>query len=219
MTANANETLRSRLDGALATYDRSGAVRFALDAVASDAVSMPELYALLGELMSDVGARWQAGTAAVWEEHLASATVRTIVEALYPTVQRLASAASGGRTVVLACPENEAHDLRLRMLSDRFDLAGWRTLYLGADTPAGDIAAAAETVGAELIVLSVSTHLQRTRLRETLETLRPTVPQVRVSVAQPAFSHDHPQTLGDLLFDPEEFFGTTAGPHATRSED
>jgi methanogenic corrinoid protein MtbC1 len=218
MTVDATEALRGRLEGALADRDRPGAVRVALDAVASDAISVTDLYALLGELMSDVGARWQAGTAAVWEEHLASATARTIMEALYPTVQRLASAASG-RRVVLACPENEAHDLRLRMLSDRFDLAGWRTLYLGADTPAGDIAAAAETVGAELVVLSVSTHLQRTRLRETLETLRPTVPQVRVSVAQPAFSHDHPQTLGDLLFDPEEFFGTATGPYATRPED
>jgi MerR family transcriptional regulator, light-induced transcriptional regulator len=209
MDSSAAHSLQTLLDDALAIRDKPAAVRAALHAVESGALTVPELYRLLGGLMTQVGDRWQSGEVQVWQEHLASATVRTIVEELYPVVLRLAARERNGRTVVLACPENESHDLGLRMLSDRFELAGWDTCYLGADTPAAEIAAAAAAMRADLIVLSVSTHFNRIGLTAAVDTIHAVLPEARVVVGGPAF---RTRPAGDTLFDVEEFLGSPDAP-------
>lgn len=210
-------SLRAALQERIDAHDKPGAVAVALRAVEQGAVGVPQLYAVLGALMTDLGASWQAGTTPVWQEHLVSGVTRTIVEALYPAVRALADAVPAtGRTVVLACPEDESHDLGLRMLSDRFDLAGWRTHLLGADVPTGDIAAAAETLGAELIVLSASTHFHRMRVRTLLDQLHSALPGVRVVVGGPAFTRDCCGLDEEEVMVPEEFFGDDGA--ADRSE-
>jgi methanogenic corrinoid protein MtbC1 len=184
--------LRSRVHQALAAHDRPAAVAASIEAVERGDVDIPTLYdCVLAPLMADVGARWQHGSVRVWEEHLAAAAARTIVEALYPRVRELAEAAHpNGRRVLLTCPPDEAHDLGLRMLSDRFDMAGWTTFYLGSDTPAAEIAAAAHTLGVELVVLTSSTHFHRLRVRALLDELHAAVPGARVVVGGPAFVAD-----------------------------
>lgn len=190
MATDEERSLRARIDGLLAARDKAGAVRAALAAVDAGEIGVRALYAgVLSPLMVDVGAAWQAGGTRVWEEHLAAGAVRTIVEALYPTVRRLADAAAPtGRSVLLACPPNEGHDLGLRMLADLFDLAGWRTYLLGPDCPGPEIATAAEALGVDLIVLSSSTHFHRVRVRALLDELHARLPGVRVVVGGPAFA-------------------------------
>jgi methanogenic corrinoid protein MtbC1 len=203
-------TLRRQLEERIAAHDKPGAVAAALSAVDREEIDLPALYAMLADLMHDVGSAWQAGSTPVWEEHLAHGVARTIVEALYPSVRRCAgSALRPGRTVVLACPQDESHDLGLRMLSDRFDLAGWDTHLLGADSPTGEIAAASEALSAQLIVLSASTHFHRVRVRALLDELHSALPGVRVVVGGPAFSQDCCGLEDEEVMRPEEFFGAS----------
>jgi methanogenic corrinoid protein MtbC1 len=210
--------LRAQLQERLDANDKPGAVAAALSAVERGEIGVSRLYALLGALMADLGASWQSGTTPVWHEHLVSGIARTIVEALYPTVRALAGAAPRrDRTVLLACPQDESHDLGLRMLCDRFELAGWDTRMLGADSPTGDIAVAAETLGADLIVLSASTHFHRMRIRALLDDLHSVLPGVRVVVGGPAFSRDCCGLSDEEVMLPEEFFGED-GPDARPTE-
>ena len=144
----AAQSLREQIDAALAERNRGAAVSAAVEAVRSDRIDVISLYdQVLLPLMVDTGAQWQAGSTRVWEEHFATATVRTIVDALYPSVVK-AAAAAPPRTdsVLLACPPDEAHDLGLRMLADRFEIAGWQTHYLGANTPVAEIIDAAQAL-------------------------------------------------------------------------
>ena len=85
---------------ALAHHDKATAVRTAVEAVTSGAVAIPVLYRdVLSRILADTGAAWQTGKAAIWEEHLASATVRTIVEIVYPGVLKAkAEVPPSGRT-------------------------------------------------------------------------------------------------------------------------
>ena len=210
--------LRTLLGERIAEHDKPGAVAAALDAVRADEIGITDLYAMLSGLMVDLGLSWQEGLTSVWEEHLASSVARTIVEALYPTVREHADAAPRrGLTAVLACPQDEPHDLGLRMLCDRFDLAGWDTHLLGADTPTGEIAAAAETLAADLVVLSASTHFHRVRIRALLDDLHSALPGVRVVVGGAAFSHDCCGLDDEEVLRPDEFFDP-AGVDADRSE-
>ena len=198
--ASASE-LRDRLDLALASRDRAAAVTTALEAVDTSRITVPELYtAVLVPLLVDTGAAWQAGTTRVWQEHFASAIVRTIVEALYPEVARLAAAAPRrGERVLLANPPQEQHDLGLRMLADRFELAGYDVIYLGTDTPASEIIDAARTVDATLVVLSASTHFNRVQLRSFVAHVREGLPGVRIAVGGPAFALDRDWPASELL--------------------
>jgi methanogenic corrinoid protein MtbC1 len=202
---NIAPTLLGELGDLVDERDRAGAVALVLDAVESGRIAIPALYTrVLGPYLSQVGASWSHGTESVWEEHLASHVVLTIVEALYPTVLRIAAEVPAtGRTVLLACPPQERHELGLRMLSDRFELAGWSVTNLGADTPLLDIVAAAHATRPELVALSVSTVFERVELRRFIDSLRTALPGVRIVVGGPAFSKDRCWPTEDLL-DPDE---------------
>jgi methanogenic corrinoid protein MtbC1 len=183
-----------------------GAVAVALDAVAEKRIEVADLYTqVLGVYLATVGSRWQHGTERVWQEHFASHVVRTIIEALAPAVARLAAEAPlQGRTVLLACPPDEQHDLGLRMLADRFDLAGYRTVF-GADTPVEEIVTAASAVGADVVVMTVSTVFERVELRRLVDTMIQRLPGVSVRVGGPAFARDQGTWPAEALFDPAEF--------------
>jgi methanogenic corrinoid protein MtbC1 len=174
---------------ALADHDKATAVRTAVEAVSSGAVSVPALYRdVLTRILADTGEAWHRGETAIWEEHLASATVRTIVEIVYPGVLKVkADAAPVGRAVLLACPPEEVHDLGLRMVADRFDMAGWTTYYLGPDTPVKEIAAAARQLGVDAVVMSSSTHFHRLAVRHAVDALKRELPDTEVWVGGPAF--------------------------------
>jgi methanogenic corrinoid protein MtbC1 len=206
--AAAGRALRAHLDAALAARDKSAAVTAAIEAVDTGAITIPALYAVLGALLADVGARWQTGEECVWEEHLASSTIRTIVEALYPRVSALAQARGHDRgTALLTCPPHEAHDLGLRMLADRLELAGWRVHFLGADTPEGDIVLAAKALEANAVVLSLSTHFHRVAFRSLLDGLRAALPGVRILAGGPAVPRGEQGIPAADLFDSAGLLG------------
>lgn len=197
--------LRTALEAALRERDRPGAVRAAVDAVRAGRLSIPDLYvSVLSPLLASIGSAWAHGTERVWEEHLASHTVRTIVESLYLDVQRdVASVPRRDERVVLACPPREQHELGLRMLSDRFELAGWDVTFLGADTPLDEIVAATGATRASLVALSVSTVFERVELRRFIDTLRVQLPGTRIVVGGPAFA-DQQHWPGEDFLDSHE---------------
>jgi methanogenic corrinoid protein MtbC1 len=195
------DELRARLESALARRDRLAAIETAVGVVRDGAISIPDLYVgVLSPLLAEMGAAWAHGTERVWEEHFASHAVRTIIETLYLDVQReVAGIAKRGERVLLACPPKEQHELGLRMLSDRFELAGYDVTFLGADTPLDDISSAARATNADIVALSVSTVFERVELRAFVDCLRDQLPGVRIVIGGPAFSRDRHWPEAELL--------------------
>jgi methanogenic corrinoid protein MtbC1 len=192
--------LTARIDA----LDRHGAVELALGSVTTGSIGVADLYTqVLGPLLGRVGSSWQHGTERVWQEHFASHTVRTIVEALYPTVIRESAAVDRvGTTALLACPPREEHELGLRMLADRFELAGWDVIYLGANTPVGEIVAAAAATDSSLVALSVSTLMERVELRCFVDELHSALPDRRIVIGGPAIKATDGVWTDDELLDP-----------------
>jgi len=197
---------------ALADHDKATAVRTAVEAVTSGAVSIPTLYRdVLSRILADTGEAWHRGETSIWEEHLASATVRTIVEIVYPGVLKAkAEIAPAGRSVLLACPPEEAHDLGLRMVADRFDMAGWSTFFLGPDTPVEEVTAAARRLGVDAIVMSSSTHFHRLAVRHAVDALKKELPDTDIWVGGPAFVGAATGWLPQEIVDLDELLGGPA---------
>ena len=189
--ADTPSALATRLQALLAAHEREAAVTEVLRAVEAG-LGVEQLYdEVLLPLLRTLGAGWQTGQTAVWEEHVATQAIRSAVEALYPRIlARKAGVPPVPVTVAFFCPPDEAHDLGLRMLADRFDLHGFRTVYVGASTPVDDMVACAQDVSADVVCLSASTHFHRTALRHAVAALEAAVPGVRVLVGGAAFVHE-----------------------------
>lgn len=191
--ADSAAALLGQIDSLIRRRDRAGAIATAVAAVDAGQITVPQLHALvLSPLMQLTGARWQSGDEEVWEEHYTTGVVRTIVETLASRVTSLADAAEPvERTVVLACPPEEYHDLGLRMMLDRLLVAGYRAHFLGADVPLEELASAVRELGADTVLLSASTHYHRLRLRTYVDGLRAEVPGITVWVGGAAFARGH----------------------------
>lgn len=202
--------LRTRLDALFAAHDSDGALDAVSEALAGGLLGVEDLYcAVLVPLLTDVGERWHSGRMRVWEEHLESAAISSIIECARPRVRAardaVAAAHDGARprSALFACPPEEWHVLSLRMLADRFAMEGWRTHYLGGDVPIEEIVDAARALGADLVVLTAATHYERVYLRDLLDGLRRQLAPVSLLVSGPAFSAEHPDWSADELVDPE----------------
>jgi len=177
------------LERCLRAHDREGAVRAVLAAV-ENGLAIEDLHVhVLEPFLASVGQGWQEGRTAVWEEHLIVGAVRGAIETLYPKVlERKAQVAPIPLTIAFFCPPEETHDVGLRMLVDRFDLRGFRTIYVGAATPVNEMVRCVRAEGASVVCLSASTHYQRTALHDVVARLRELLPDVRLVAGGPAFA-------------------------------
>ena len=129
--------------GAQAAFDRLLAT-FSIETVAEAAI-LPYLRTL--------GDRWRDGDASVAQEHFATGLLRTRLLGLARGWDR-----GAGPRALLACPSGERHDLGLIILGLALRDRGWRVTFLGPDTPIETLAAAADQLAPDVVVLSALTR-------------------------------------------------------------
>lgn len=156
----------ARLLPRLLAGDGAGATDLALAALAGG-LTLEGLYLdVLGPCLREIGRRWQIGRLSVAEEHLATATTQLVMARLYP---QTLSAPHGGRQVVVACVGGELHEVGARMVADLFELAGWRSTFLGASTPTADVARTVADHRPDLLAVSASMPTHVTAVREVVD--------------------------------------------------
>ena len=142
------------LDLALAG-DRSQAIRLALGLL-DDGVPLPVLLPdLLGAAQCEIGDRWHRATATTAEEHVVTGVSQAALEALISNAHRHAPEG----TVVVACAEGDWHSLAAQMLAEALRADGQGVLYLGASTPAEDVAALLERRRPDALVVTCNVAL------------------------------------------------------------
>ncbi|MEM1416134.1 MAG: MerR family transcriptional regulator [Myxococcota bacterium] len=117
-----------------------------------------ELYLeVIRPFMSEVGERWNDGRLNVAQEHLASQRVESIVRALLDT---MTSAAPRGEAL-LACIDEEQHELPLYGVALNWASHGLRIRFLGARTPVDAIAEAVRALRPAVVGLSMTVVRER----------------------------------------------------------
>ena len=113
---------------------------------------------VLGPALVEVGVRWQHGLATVAQEHLATASVSTIMATMAATLEESPAVE---RSAVLACSEGEIHTVGLRMVADFLEADGWEVAYLGPMTPSLELIGLVRAAAPDLVGLTtaLTTHL------------------------------------------------------------
>lgn len=167
---------------------QSAVVTAAMRAIqAHDAVSLQEILArdlgakgltrfvcdTVANLNNAVGEAWSQRGLRVFQEHVYSAVLNTILE----TAGRKVVEHGGSPRVALATVPGELHTLGLGMVRALFSEAGAFCLFLGAQVPLKELAAAVEAYRIELLGLSFSSAFPARELGSVLAELRSVLPR------------------------------------------
>lgn len=161
------------------TVDRALRHTTALDSASLDAelrrsLARSGLPVLLEQVipsfMHRIGDEWSAGRLGIQHEHLASAVVLGILlEAIRGFPERVESP-----RLLVATPSGEQHVIGAALIAAAAAVDGWRILFLGADLPSADIAAAAE--GLRAVALSLVLAADDERSIQELRAIRGALP-------------------------------------------
>jgi MerR family transcriptional regulator, light-induced transcriptional regulator len=159
---------REYLD-ALLGGNRARASELVLDSV-KDGVPVRDIYLeVFQRTQWEVGRLWELNRVTVAEEHYCTATTQLIMSRLYPHV----FAGERGRgTLVAAAVSGDLHELGIRMVADFFEMDGWDTFFLGANTPAPGILELVERRNADVLALSATLWAHVPDVAEVIEALR-----------------------------------------------
>lgn len=120
-----------------------------------------------------VGDAWARGYFEVFEEHLYTETIQTI---LRNSISSLVRSAQRPKVLMTTLP-NEPHGLGLLMAECMFALEGAQVVSLGTQTPVYDIAKAANAHGVDLVALSFSSMQNSASSLEALVELSHSIPR------------------------------------------
>lgn len=124
---------------------------------------------LVAPLCVAVGDAWLRGDVSVFQEHLFSETVRTVLRDAIAAVEASGQELMRRPKVLLTTTPSESHTLGLLMAESFFALEACQRVSLGASTPVPDIVSASRQLGVDVVALSFSAHASR---REVLDSLR-----------------------------------------------
>lgn len=149
----ATRRLSRAYQDALTVADAGGAERVARQALC-EGMGVEGLYQrVIAPAMWRIGDLWEKGEISVADEHLATALTHQAMAGIYGP--SLGHKARPGR-ILMAGVEGERHALGLRMAADVVELAGYETIYLGADVPTADLLHSVAARSPNLVCLSAT---------------------------------------------------------------
>ena len=155
--------------------DKEGCVEFALARLDSGELDIVTLYeGILAPAAREEVCSLRKRALCVWEEHVRTSIVRTVIECCYPNLMRSRRKELGIGTrglAVVVCPTEEYHELGARMAADLFTLCRFSVTFVGANTPQKDILEAVGTIRPVLVGVSVTSPYNLIAARRTIQQL------------------------------------------------
>lgn len=154
---------------ALLSGDRQTASQMIIGRVKT-AEDVKRLYLYVFQLTQrEIGRLWQTGQISVAQEHYCTAATQLIMSQLYPyifTNEKI------GRRLVATCVGGELHEVGMRMVADFFEMEGWDTYYLGANTPTKSILQTIEEQDADLLGISATMYFNVPQVKDLIAKMR-----------------------------------------------
>ena len=131
-----------------------------------------------------VGELWENNRITVANEHLATSITENLMNLAHPYIF---AAKRNGRKAVISCCANEFHQVGGKMVADIFELNGWDGYFLGANSPAEDMAQFIQDIRPDIVGLSLAILANIDQLKRGVEIVRTDFPNMDILVGGQAF--------------------------------
>lgn len=149
--------------------DRHAAIRLIVEA-AESGVAVRDIYLRVFQpFQYEIGRLWQMNRISVAQEHYSTAATQLAMAQLYPYIF---STEETGRRLVATCVSGELHEIGARVITDLFEIEGWDTYYLGANTPTESILHTLEERKPDLLAVSATMTFHVRAVRELIARVR-----------------------------------------------
>lgn len=167
------------------------ALRSELTQAVLDLGPVPAMDEIISPFLVRVGEAWACGDVSVAQEHVASSVVRDVLGWLLQSAVPSAEAP----TLIATTIAGEGHEFGAMMAAVVAAVAGWRVLYLGANTPADELGQAARASHARAIVVGIVGKEASDAVRSEATALRKAVGSRTRIVAGGPTASDHRLSL------------------------
>lgn len=162
----------------LRVEDKENSLRVCMEALETDNINVFDLYeSVLAPALNSIIDEYEIDLESlIWKEHVRSGIIRTIVECSYPYVikERDTLGNKKNSSVIIMCPKYEEHELGAKMVADFFTIAGYKTTFIGANTPEITVLKAVETIQPKYICISVTNHFNLVATKKAIEKIKQT---------------------------------------------
>lgn len=172
---------------ALVAGDRHACKRLTEEAKRAG-TTIKEIYTdLFQPALYQIGHLWEYNRISVATEHMATSITEGLMNSLYADIAP--SRTRTARKAVITSVEGELHQVGAKMVADVFEMEGWDALYLGANTPTGELIRFCTDVSPSAIALSLSVYFHMPNLEKMLTEIRARFPGLPVIIGGQAFRH------------------------------
>jgi methanogenic corrinoid protein MtbC1 len=179
---------------ALDEQNKDRAVEICIKAIDEERTDIPNLYLnVLTPALNEWDCDYEVDRLCIWNEHVRSSIVRTIMECCYPYIARKRRERSGdgrGPKVAVVCPVEEYHEIGARMVADIFALAGYDVTFAGANTPQDSFLEAVKVLKPLYVAVSISNYYTLISGRRVISQIKQWTPQSRIIVGGNAFKNN-----------------------------
>lgn len=137
-----------------------------------------------------IGKLWDHNKMSIPEEHMATQIIESLISRFSPSLN-----SSMEKKCVVTCIDKEFHEIGAKMVSNVFELEGWKTYYLGASVPTKEIVKFVKQIDPEIIALSWSLYLNLGRFLEVVDHLTRFFPTKKIIVGGQALAENPDKIL------------------------
>jgi MerR family transcriptional regulator, light-induced transcriptional regulator len=166
---------------------RSEASQLIMDLV-NQGMSVKEVYeGIFQPVLYEVGRLWEIQQISIAQEHYCTTTTQAIMSQLHPIMFR---SEKKGKRFIGSCIGKELHDVGIRMVTDFFEMDGWDTYYIGANTPRETLLESIQQIKPNLVGLSVTMYYYINEIKELVQEVRTldSLKQIKIIVGGNAFN-------------------------------
>ncbi len=166
-----------------------------IDGLMESGTDIKEIYLeLIQKSMYRVGQLWSRDKLSVTEEHIASQIIVNIIDIMYP---KITQTPKNGKSIIISCLDKEFHEIGPRIISDYFEMNGWKSIFLGANVPAKELVNYIEKNSPDVLGISINYYVNMCRLTHLLEEISGKYPDLKIIIGGQAIGCCHNGLLSD----------------------
>lgn len=182
---------REQFNDLIVKEEKEKLINLLIDALDRQDVSVRELYKeRILPSIEDFECPFQKDPLCIWKEHVRTSTTRTIIEIIYPYLLKERKPFNG-KKIIMTCPSEEYHELPLRVVSDWFELNGFKSIFAGGNTPLNALVLALDYEKPDYLGLSVSNPYNLYKAQNIIEMVRQKDKSIGIVVGGRAFNKNN----------------------------